>query len=59
MSISLLPQRLGSAAWRICWGSIMPFSVLMYAGADSGSDFGALATFACFPAPMEASSPFP
>lgn len=59
MSISVLPRRLGSAAWRICWGSIMPFSVLVYAGPDSGSDFGAVATFAYFPAPMEASSPSP
>lgn len=35
------------------------FSVLMYPGADGGSDLGAVPTIACFPALLDASSPSP
>lgn len=48
-----------SAPQHICWGPVIPFSILVYPGADGVSDFGAVPTFACFPALLETSSPSP
>lgn len=48
--ISVLQQ--GASA-----GATMLISVIMYTGADAGSDYRAVSTFSCFPAQIEASSP--